>query len=532
MAEPPTLPARTGADLLCETLLAQGVDHCFANPGTSEMHFVAALDRQPRMRCVLGLAEGVVTGAADGYARMADRPACTLLHTGPGLANGLANLHNAKRANTPIVNIVGDHATYHLAFDAPLTSDIDSLARPMSHWVGRSASAEDLGRAAAQAVSEARTAPGRIATLVLPADHAWSPASTKPPTAAASPPPASPDPAALARAAAALRRGPGTVLMLAGRGLRAEGLALAAAIAATTGARLLAPQANARVERGLGRVSIDRVPYVVDKALAMLKETASVVLVGAKAPVGFFAYPGKPGSMLPAGCEVITAARPEDDGLAALRELAARVGADTAAAREAARPLFAARRELARPTGALTATTVAQAVVALLPEQAIVCDESVSSGRDFFPMSWHAAPHDYLQITGGAIGLGIPLATGAAVAAPGRKVVALQADGSAMYTLQGLWTQARERLDVVTVIFSNRRYAILHGEYVQTGAGVPGANARRLFDIEDPALDWVALARGMGVGAERADTAERFCSVLEAALARPQGQPFLIEAVI
>jgi len=526
----PSPAPRTGADLLCETLLAQGVDHCFANPGTSEMHFVAALDRQPRMRCVLGLSEGVVTGAADGYARMAGRPACTLLHTGPGLANGLANLHNAKRARSPIVNVVGDHATYHLEHDAPLTSDIESLARPMSHWVARSPSAEGLGEVAAAAVREARTPPGRIATLILAADHAWSPTTAAVPAAVPAPAPLAPAPAALAQAANALKRGPGTVLLLAGEALRTEGLVVAARIAAATGARLLAPQANARVERGQGRVMIDRVPYVVDKALGMLKETTCVVLVGAKAPVGFFAYPGKPGSMLPPGCEVLTATRPEEDGLAALRELAERVGAAGAAAESAARPLFATRRDLPLPSGALTAAAVAQAVVALLPEQAIVCDESVSSGREFFPMSWHAAPHDYLQITGGAIGIGIPLATGAAIAAPGRKVVTLQADGSAMYTLQGLWTQARERLNVVTVIFSNRRYAILHGEYVQTGAGVPGANAKRLFDIEDPALDWVALARGMGVAAERAETAERFNAVLAAALR--QEQPFLIEAVL
>ncbi len=517
--------ARTGADLLCETLLEQGVDHCFANPGTSEMHFVAALDRQPRMRCVLGLSEGVVTGAADGYSRMADRPACTLLHTGPGLANGLANLHNARRASTPIVNVVGDHATHHAEHDAPLASDIEGLARPMSHWVARSTSAAGLGELAAQAVQQASTPPGRIATLILPADHAWTAVDERAPPLRPLPQSAAPRESALAEASAALR-GPGTVLMLAGRVLRDEGLTLAARICATTGSRLLTQQANARVERGLGRVMIDRVPYVVSQALQSLQDTRCLVLVGAKAPVGFFAYPGKPGSMLPAGCPVIVATNPEEDGLAALRELAARCGA----AADAHRPLLAQRRDLPMPRGALTAASVAQAVVALLPEQAIVCDESVSSGRDFFPMSWHAAPHDYLQLTGGAIGLGLPLATGAAIAAPQRRVVSLQADGSAMYTLPALWTQARENLDVVTVIFSNRRYAILHGEYAQVGAGAPGANARRLFDLVDPALDWVKLAEGLGVEAARADSAERFNEVFAAA-SRRRG-PFLIEAVI
>ncbi len=519
------LPARTGADLLCETLLAQGVDHCFANPGTSEMHFVAALDRQPGMRCVLGLAEGVVTGAADGYARMADRPACTLLHTGPGLANGLANLHNARRAFTPIVNVVGDHATHHAEHDAPLASDIEGLARPMSHWVGRSTSAAGLGELARQAVQAARRPPGGIATLILPADHAWSAVDVAAPMFQAPPGALPPRESALAEAAAALRR-PGAVLMVAGRALRDEGLALAARVCAATGARLLTQQANARVERGLGRVMIDRVPYVVDQALESLRDSRCLVLVGAKAPVGFFAYPGKPGSMLPTGCPVLVASAPEEDGMAALRDLALRCGA----AADAHRPMLAQRRDLPLPRGALTASAVAQAVVALMPEQAIVCDESVSSGRDFFPMSWHAAPHDYLQITGGAIGIGLPLATGAAIAAPGRRVVALQADGSAMYTLPALWTQARERLDVVTILYSNRRYAILHGEYAQVGAGAPGANARRLFDLVDPELDWVRIAQGLGVEAARADTAERFSDVLAAALGR-RG-PFLIEAVI
>jgi acetolactate synthase-1/2/3 large subunit len=524
-----TASARTGADLLAETLLAQGIDTCFANPGTSEMHFVAALDRQPRLRCVLGLAEGVVTGAADGYARLADKPACTLLHTGPGLANGIANLHNARRAFTPVVNIVGEHATHHMPFDAPLalvSSDIEGLARPVSHWIGRSTGAETLGTLAAQAVREARQPPGRIATIVLHADHAWSPASAAAPAALAPLQSAAPRAEALAAAQRALSE-PGTLILLAGHTLRDEGQRLAARIAAATGARLLTQQANARVQRGLGRVMLDRVPYVVDKALAMLAEVRRIVLVGAKAPVGFFAYPGKPSSMLPPGCEVTTLTRPEEDGVQALRELAAML---PAVPPHAPATMIAARRELPLPNGALSAMSIAQAVVALMPDQAIVCDESVSSGRDFFPMSWHAAPHDYLQLTGGAIGLGLPLATGAAIGAPGRKVIGLQADGSAMYTLPALWTQARERLDVVTIIFANRRYAILHGEYVATGAGAAGVNAKRMFDFDDPAPDWVALARGMGVDGERVETAERFNAVLAAAL-KKKG-PFLIEARI
>ena len=524
-------PPRTGADLLCETLLAEGVDLCLANPGTSEMHFVAALDRQPRMRCVLGLFEGVVTGAADGYARMADKPACTLLHTGPGLANGLANLHNARRANTPIVNVVGDHATWHLDADAPLTSDIESLARPMSRWVGRSTAPEALGLLAQQAVHEACKPPGGVATLILPADHAWSPAQALPPAPRAralpQPPQVQIDAATASAVLAALKQGQATCLLLAGHALRDEGLALAARIAQTTGVRLLTQQANGRVQRGLGRPMLDRVPYVVDKALAMLSPLHSLVLLGAKAPVGFFGYPGKPSSMLPPHCQVLSASNPGEDELQALRWLADAVGAGRG---PAPAPWLAQRQPLPLPQGALTADAVARSVVAQLPEQAIVCDESVSSGREFFAMSWFAAPHDYLQITGGAIGCGLPLATGAALAAPGRRVVTLQADGSAMYTLQALWTQAHEQLDVLTIIYSNRRYAILHGEYLAVGAGAPGVNARRMFDFDQPALDWVKLAQGHGVEAARADTTEAFNDLLESALKR-RG-PFLIEALI
>ncbi len=530
-AHNPTPAARTGADLLCETLLSEGVELCLANPGTSEMHFVAALDRQPRMRCVLGLFEGVVTGAADGYARMADKPACTLLHTGPGLANGLANLHNARRAHTPVVNVVGDHASWHLGVDAPLTSDIESLARPMSRWVGRSSAPEALGLLAQQAVHEALQPPGGVATLILPADHAWSAALALPPPPRARALPQAPqvqaNAATTSAVLAALKQGKSTCLLLAGQALRDEGLALAARIAQATGVLLLTQQANGRVQRGLGRVALDRVPYVVDKALALLKPVQCMVLVGAKAPVGFFGYPGKPSSMLPPASTVLVACHPGEDELQALRLLADAVGAGTGPAPEA---WVAQRQALALPQGALTADAVARSVVAQLPEQAIVCDESVSSGREFFAMSWHAAPHDYLQITGGAIGCGLPLATGAALAAPGRKVVTLQADGSALYTLQALWTQAREKLDVVTIIYSNRRYAILHGEYLAVGAGAPGANAKRMFDFDDPALDWVQLAQGFGVHAARASTAEAFNDLLAAAL--KQRGPFLIEAVI
>jgi acetolactate synthase I/II/III large subunit len=514
-----------GADLLCDTLLAGGVDTCFANPGTSEMHFVAALDRKPAMRCVLGLFEGVVTGAADGYARMADKPAATLMHLGPGLANGLANIHNAKRAHTPMVNVVGDHATYHLKYDAPLTTDIESLARPMSHWVGRVRSADTVSRDAAQAIAQARTAPGRIATLILPADAAWTE------TAALLAPIAAP----LARpqvlqphvqaAAAAICSGKRTTLMLSGVALRAPALEVAGRIAKATGVGLIAQQSNARMERGAGRVAIERVPYPVDQALGVLKDVECLVCIGAKAPVGFFAYPGKPSEMYPPGCEVLQLADPGDDLLHALRWLADELGVAAGL-----RPDVTELQRPALPTGALTPAAIATAVAALMPEQSIVCDESVSSGRNLFQFTRTVPQHDYLQLTGGAIGLGLPLATGAAIACPDRKVISLEADGSGMYTVQALWTQAREQLDIVTIVFANRSYAILRGELRSVGAGEPGANARRMLDIDQPALQWTQLAAGLGVESGRASTAESFCELLRAAVSR-RG-PFLIEAVI
>lgn len=514
-----------GADLLCETLLANDIDVCFANPGTSEMHFVAALDKQPRMRCVLGLFEGVVTGAADGYARMADKPAATLLHLGPGLANGLANLHNARRARTPMVNVVGDHATYHLKYDAPLTSDIESLARPMSHWVGRATSADHVGTATEGAIREAKTAPGRIATLILPADAAWNETKAAMPSPLAAQELGRPDASRIAEAAAALRNGKNTTILVSGMALREKPLEALGRIAAATGARLMAQQSNGRLQRGAGRVAIDRVPYVIDQAVACFAETAQVVLIGAKAPVGFFAYPGKPSSMLPENCAVLDLTEEQDDLVAAIEMLA-----DALGVKAVARVERAARFSPDLAAGKLTPDAIAIALAHYMPENAIVCDESVSSGRDFFRKTHGAAPHDFLQLTGGSIGIGLPLATGAAIACPDRKVISLQADGSGMYTVQALWTQAREGTDTLTIVFANRRYAILHGELKNVGAGEPGVNARAMLDIDNPALDWVGLANAMGVEAARADTAEGFASLLRSACARKG--PFLIEALI
>jgi acetolactate synthase-1/2/3 large subunit len=512
-----------GAESLVETLVAGGVEVCFTNPGTSEMHFVAALDSVPGIRCVLCLFEGGATGAADGYARMAEKPAATLLHLGPGLGNGIANLHNARRARSPIVNIIGDHATYHLQHDAPLTSDIEGLARVVSAWVRTTPDAAAVGSDAAEAIAVAAAAPGRIATLILPADAAWTEggkvARAKPVAAAKKV-----ADSAIAAAAQILRAGKEAMLMLGGRALRQDGLDWAGAITVKTGARLMAQGSNARVERGAGRVPVERVPYPVDQALAVLKDVRHLVLVGASAPVAFFAYPGKPGRLIPEDCQVHVLATPEDDLTGTLAALADSVGAKKSAAPRQA----ATRPDL--PTGAITLDSIAASLGALLPENAVVCDESVTTGRGFFPSTRGAAPHDWLQITGGAIGLGIPLATGAAVAVPDRKVINLEADGSGMYTLQALWTQARERLDVLTVIWANRSYAILRGELANVGARNPGRKALDMLSLDNPALDWVSLAKGLGVEGKRVTTIDAFADAFRAAL-KMHG-PFLIEVAI
>lgn len=513
-----------GAESLVRTLVGAGVEVCFTNPGTSEMHFVAALDRVPGMRCVLGLFEGVVTGAADGYARMKDKPASTLLHLGPGLGNGLANLHNARKAETPIVNIVGDHATYHVEHDAPLTADVEGIAWPVSAWVRTSRSARSVAADGAEAVRAASTRPGQVATLILPANTAWEESDGPAEMVPLPEPPRSPV-ERIESVAAVLRGGEPAVILMGGRSLRAHSLEVGGAIAAACGARLVAPMSNARLERGAGRVAVERVPYPVDQALALFEGVKHIVLVGAKAPVAFFAYPNKPSLLWPADCSVHTLVESHEDTLHALEGLADALGAS---------PSGAVLQGLTRPAlpvdGPLDIDSIARAVGALIPENAIVADEAIGSGRGMHPFTVGSSPHDWLQICGGAIGLGLPMASGAALACPDRKVIGLQADGSAMYTLQALWTQAREGLDVTTVLFANRAYASLKHELANVGAHNPGRKALDMLEIGHPDLDWVALARGMGVEAGRARSNAEFIRELRAGLAS-EG-PYLIEAVI
>jgi len=513
-----------GAESLVRTLLAGGVNVCFTNPGTSEMHFVAALDKVPGMRCVLGLFEGVVTGAADGYYRMLGQPASTLLHLGPGLANGLANLHNAKKANSGIVNIVGEHATYHIAHDAPLTSDIEGLAAPMSHWVKTSPNAQRVAGDGALAIAAARQAPGQIATLILPADTAWNAADGIAETPLPSPAPKASQTAVRA-AAAMLSSGERATLLLGGAALRQGGLAWAGKIAAKTGCGILTEGANSRLERGAGRVQVERIPYVVDKALAVLRAAGNLVLVGAREPVAFFAYPDKPSLLMAEGTRSSKLADIDEDIEGALEALAAELDATKVAPARLAAP-----RRPALPQGAITPAAIASVLGASLPEDAIVVDESVSTGREFFPETAGAPPHDWLNNRGGSIGYGMPVAIGAAIACPRRKVLALVGDGSAMYTLQSLWTMAREALDVTVLILANGSYNILRGELASVGVKNPGPRAVDMLSLRRPDLDWVGLARGMGVPATRAKDCEQLIKAVSAGL-RSEG-PNLVEVVL
>ncbi len=508
-----------GAESLVRTLVDAGVDVCFMNPGTSEIHFVDALDRVHEMRGIACLFEGVASGAADGYARMAGKPACALFHLGPGLSNALANLHNACRAHVPLVNIVGDHVTWHRRFDAPLAADIDAIARPCSKWLHSSASSAEVGKDCADAIAATRHLPQGIATLILPSDTAWGDdgAVGTVPRIAPAPLPAD---AAIERAVAMLRNGTRTAILLGTPLTQGDALVMAGRISAATGARLMAPFGFTRITRGAGLPPVERVAYVVDQALAQLRAFDQFILVGAPVPVAFFGYPGKPSVLVPESATVHTLAELREDGTRALAMLADAIGAQDT------RPFLQRAERPTRPTGAITIDGLAAAVGALMPENAIVVDESITSGRGMMAATKGAPRHDYLVNTGGSIGIGIPLAVGAAVACPDRPVLCLEADGSGMYTLQALWTAARESLAITTVIFANRAYQILKGE-IAALAGNPGPRALDMLEIGRPDLDWVALAKGMGVPARRVETLDDFASALRAGFA--SHAPNLIE---
>ncbi|UPG73681.1 acetolactate synthase large subunit [Roseomonas gilardii subsp. gilardii] len=492
-----------GAESLVATLAGKGVDVCFANPGTSEMHFLSALDN-PRMKSVLCLFEGVCTGAADGWYRMTGRPASTLLHLGPGLANGLANIHNARRASSGMVNIVGEHSAAHLRYDPPLTSDIEGLARPLSHWVRRATSSATIAWDAATAVAMASGHPGQIATLILPGDTAWQDAGD---ARMPAPEPAMrkvPDAARVEAIAKVLRSGEPVLLILANTATRGRALELAGKVAAGTGCRLGSQFFTARMERGAGRVPLERIPYAVAQGAAFLAGFRHLVTIETKEPVAFFSYPDKPSLLKAPGTLVHGLVEPGEDSVVGLEMLVDALGLGATA------PRRQERIETPVPQGALTPVSIAHALAAALPEDCILVDESLTTGRETMGHTAASRPHDLINNLGGSIGYGTPVATGAALACPGRRTFCMVGDGSAMYTIQSLWTQAREALPVTTIIFANNSYAILKAEYANMGAGTPGPQALAMIDIDRPVIDWVAMARSMGVPGVRVDNAGDF----------------------
>ena len=513
-----------GAQALMKTLVDADIDVCFTNPGTSEMHFVAALDSEPKMRAVLCLFEGVATGAADGYARMAGKPAATLLHLGCGLGNGLANLHNARKGKVPVVNIVGDHATYHTQYDAQLQSDIETVARNVSPGFVRTAqSTAALCQDAVDAIAAARGLPGQVATLILPADVSWGeggmPCAPPPP-----PRPEAADDATVQAIAQAMRAGGKAALLLGGQALREPGLRAAARIAAHGGVKVFAEVFPTRLERGAGLPAVERIAYLAELAGVQLAGIEHLILVDAKAPVSFFAYPGKKSYLVPDGCAVHQLSTPAQDAAASLEKLAQALGAAQA------QPALQAPARPGRPRGKLSAEKVCKAVGHLLPENAILIDEAITSGLMLAPFTAGAPRHDLITLTGGAIGQGLPNAIGAAIACPTRPVLALIGDGTSMYTIQALWTMAREKLNVVSVIFNNASYSVLNVELERVGAEKVGAKARSQLDLTGPVIHFAQLAQGMGVHGVRTTTAEEFVRALEYALATPG--PHLIEAVV
>ena len=510
-----------GAQALIASLVGAGVDVCFMNPGTSEMHFVAALDSVPRMRGVLAVVEGVATGAADGYARIAGQPAAVLLHLGPGLANGLANLHNARRAGSPVLTIVGAHATGHVRYDAPLQSDIEALARTVSGWVHTSGTTRDLAQDAMRALAAARR--GQIATLILPADVSWSEGGALAPARPTAEHLSSTivDDSQVTSVAGLLS--PQAMLFLGGKALSEPGLRAASRISAATGARLLAETFPARMERGAGLPAVDRLAYLAEQAEDQLAGVEILVLAGARSPVSFFAYPGRTSDLVPAGCSVTVLAERDQDVEAALEQLADLVAAGTP-------PVLAAPAVRPAAPGPLTAISLASTIAASLPAGAIIADEAITSGFALPTALSGAARHSLLTLTGGSIGQGLPAATGAAVAAPDRPVLCLEADGSALYTIQALWTQAREQLNVTTVLINNAAYAVLRMELARTAAGQAGERAARMLDLSGPTPDFTAISTGLGVPAVRVTIAEDLDRELRRAYAEPG--PHLIEAIV
>jgi len=517
----PQKDSLTGAEALVATLADNGVTACFANPGTSEMHLVTALDGEPRIRSVLCLFEGVATGAADGYARVSGTPAMTLLHLGAGYLNAGANIHNAGRANTPMINVIGDHAVPHLQYDAPLTSDIAALAGPNSRWLKSADKVEETGALASEAFAASFGPKSGPVSLLLPADSAWLEGGVKGDVVTA-PALGTVSAADIEAAAEAIEQASKPVLIINGTALSEPGLQAAARLKAA-GIRVLTDTFYPKMRRGAGVFAPERMQYFAEGAMADLEGSDLMILAGTSAPVAFFSYPGKPSLLVPDGCTVLDLGDAGTDSAQTLAALADQIGAADAAPVE---PLIVPDV----PSGDLTAQSVGQSLARHMPEDALVSDDGVSNGLLSYLPTQTARPHDWMMLTGGAIGQGMPLALGAALAAPDRKVICLSGDGAGMYTNQALWSMAREGADVTTIVFVNHSYRILNIELYRTGAGNPGPTAKDMLSIGGPDIDWVQLSSSMGVPAAEATTAEAFDAALAEAIAAPG--PRLIAAVV
>jgi acetolactate synthase I/II/III large subunit len=509
-----------GAESLVHTLVAHDLKVCFANPGTSEMHFVAALDRIPGIRCIPGLQENVVTGMADGYARVTREPAVTLLHCGSGFSNGIANIQNARKARVPMLNVGGDVATDHKPYDPPLAQDIQGLAKAASDFVLTTRKSDKVGSDAAKAIQAARTAPGKISTLILPSNASWSDGGkvAKPLPVPKQKPVSQ---ATLRKVAKILREKSNVALLIGGNALLHAPQQFAAAIQAKFGCRIITESINGFHQRGRGRIPAERIPYPAQDAIALLSNVSHIITVCARGPVGFFSYPSLPSLHYPKSATITELCDISQDAAEALQALAEELGAKKSAPREVPTPDM--------PRGRADSAGFAQMLSNVMPENAIIADESITFGWQFHANTLGAPPCDWTMVTGGSIGYGMPVATGAAVAGKGRRVINLQADGSAMYTIQSLWTQAREKLPVTTVIFNNSKYQILIGEYYNVGAN-PGPTAMNMLDLANPDLDFVKMANSMGVEAARTDTLEGCAALMRQSFKSPH--PFLIDLKI
>jgi acetolactate synthase I/II/III large subunit len=511
-----------GAEALVNTALAGGIEVCFANPGTTELPLVTAFDVVPGIRAILGLSEGVCAGAADGYGRMLEKPAMALLHLGPGFANAIAYLHDARRSGTPLFAVVGDHAAWHRGADAPLTMDIEALAGTVSGWVRTNRSTASLVGDTAEAITQART--GRIATLIVPHDHLLGACGESKASQHENPP----DPVdigVIEAAARIMRKAHKSALMLGGSALRQRGLLAASRIQKATGCGLITDYFPPYVDRGAGLPAVERIPYFPEPALAMLSQYEAVIFAGTGEPVTFFGYPGVDSYLLGDDQQKLHIAGRGHDLLDALDRLADAVAGPGKPS--SSDNVYASVERPALPEGHLTPEKAHAVVAAVQPEGAIIVDEGLTSWFNYYPLSATLPPHSQMTVCGGAVGYGMPCAVGAAIACPDRPVINIESDGSGMYTLQALWTQARERLNVTTLICSNRSYNILKVELARSGIISTGPSALALTEIDHPAIDWVKIASGLGVPGQSVTTAEALARALSRALREPG--PHLIE---